>query len=78
MKWSAVMAAALLGLALQGAHAGRSCEARPPNAANVQRAMTLAETTARRLDANGAQVVVLARAGPVSYTHLTLPTNREV
>jgi hypothetical protein len=44
MKWSAVMAAALLGLALQGAHAGRSCEARPPNAANVQRAMTLAET----------------------------------
>ncbi len=63
MKWSAVMAAALLALALQGAHAGRSCEAKPPNAANVQRAMTLAETTARRLDASGAQVVVLARAG---------------
>ena len=63
MKRFVVMAAALLALALQDAQAGRSCEAKPPNAANVQRALTLAETTARRLDGSGAQVVVLARAG---------------
>lgn len=63
MKRLIVMAAALLALALQDAQAGRSCEAQPPNAANVQRALNLAETTARRLDASGAQVVVLARAG---------------
>ena len=63
MKRLIVMAAALLALALQDAQAGRSCEAKPPNAANVQRALNLAETTARRLDASGAQVVVLARAG---------------
>ncbi len=51
MKRLIVMAAALLALALQDAQAGRSCEAQPPNAANVQRALNLAETTARRLDA---------------------------
>lgn len=45
------------------AEAGRSCEARPPLAANVQRAMTLAERTAAALDATGAQVVVIARNG---------------
>jgi hypothetical protein len=45
------------------AHAGRSCEQRAPDAANVQRAMTLAERTARKLDETGAQVVVLGRVG---------------
>ena len=63
MKRHTLVAAMLLSLALHGAHAGRSCESRPPSAVNVQRAMTLAETTASRLDASGAQVVVLARAG---------------
>ena len=53
---------ALLSMAAL-AHAGRSCEARPPDALSVQRAMTLAEHVARRLDASGAQVVVLARVG---------------
>src|SRR6185436_19574038 len=47
--------------AASAAHAGRSCEQRAPEAANVQRAMTLAEHTARRLDETGAQVVVLGR-----------------
>lgn len=43
--------------------AGRSCEHKPPLAASVQRAMDLAERTRQALDATGAQVVVLARAG---------------
>ena len=60
------------------AHAGRSCEPRPPEARNVVRAMVLAEHTARLLDASGAQVVVLARAGQdlsaygLRYSHLGL------
>ncbi|MBC7954673.1 MAG: DUF2145 domain-containing protein [Cytophagales bacterium] len=60
------------------AHAGRSCEARPPEARNVERAMVLAEHTARALDDSGAQVVVLARAGQdlsaygLRYSHLGL------
>lgn len=57
------MLAALLVAAASAAQAGRSCEANPPSAANVQRAMTLAEATAQRLDASGAQVVALARVG---------------
>jgi len=50
-------------LAATTAHAGRSCEARPPQATSVARGMDLAERTARALDASGAEVVVLARAG---------------
>jgi hypothetical protein len=45
------------------AHAGRSCEARPPQAAAVLRSFTLADHTSQALEASGAQVVVLARAG---------------
>ncbi len=56
-----VLAAALL--LATNAQAGRSCEAQLPQVANVERSMNLAERTARALDASGAQVVVLARAG---------------
>ncbi len=58
-------AAALTGLvaAATPAHAGRNCEARLPDAFSVQRAMDLAERTARDLDKSGVQVVLLARAG---------------
>ena len=58
------------------AHAGRSCESEPPRAVSVERAMNLALATARALDASGAQVVVLARAGQdlgkygLRYSHL--------
>jgi len=45
------------------AQAGRSCEAKPPAVATVQRALDLAERSAKALDATGADVVVLARAG---------------
>ena len=54
---------ALLAVAATAVHAGRSCEARPPEATSVMRALQLAERTAAVLDASGAQVVVLARAG---------------
>ncbi len=58
----ALLAAALL-LAATPAHAGRSCENRPLRASTVERGLTLAERTLQALDASGAQVVVLARAG---------------
>ena len=71
------LAGLLLALAAAGpARAGQNCEARPPDAVAVERAMTLAEHTAAALDASGAQVVVLARAGQnldawgLRYSHL--------
>ena len=60
------------------AHAGRSCENKPPQVDAVQRSMALAEHTAQLLDRSGAQVVVLARIGQnlsdygVRYSHLAL------
>lgn len=69
-------AAALLLLAAAACQAGRSCEARPPEAQTVQRAMTLAEHVAQRLDDSGAQVVAIARAGQdlsrwgLRYSHM--------
>ncbi len=62
MKARHVLVAAALAISL-AAHAGRTCEATAPTARSVQQAMELAERTARALDASGAQVVVLARAG---------------
>jgi hypothetical protein len=69
----------LAGLALFGtvAHAGRSCDApQPPKAVTIERALNLAARTLQALDASGAQVVVLARAGQdlskygLRYSHL--------
>lgn len=60
------------------AHAGRSCEAVKPTPALIARGMQLAERTAQALDASGARVVVLARAGQdlsrygLRYSHLGL------
>jgi len=59
----AAIVALALAATLTAAQAGRSCEARPPEAASVQKAMELAEKTQAELDAGGAQVVVLARSG---------------
>jgi len=58
--WAAMAA---MAAAASPAHAGRNCEARAPDAAIVVRALQLAERTAAALEASGAQVVVLARAG---------------
>lgn len=55
--------AATLALGAAPAQAGRSCEARQPDTTAVVRGLNLAERTARALDASGAEVVVLARAG---------------
>jgi hypothetical protein len=57
-------------------HAGRSCEAKRPTAQTVERGFALAERTRQTLDASGAKVVVLARAGQdlgkyhLRYSHL--------
>ena len=45
------------------AHAGQSCEDRPPTVDALRRSLALAVNTADALDAAGAEVVVLARAG---------------
>ena len=61
---SRMAAALLVGLTMFApAHAGRDCEARAPSVASVQLGMALAERTASALDATGADVVILARAG---------------
>ena len=66
----------VLAAAAFGAQAGRTCENKMPSAATIDRAMTLAEHTAARLNDSGAQVVVLARAGQnlgeygLRYSHL--------
>jgi hypothetical protein len=55
---------------------GRSCEEHKPTAASVTRGMALAQKTSNALDATGADVVVLARAGQdlsrygIKYSHL--------
>jgi hypothetical protein len=74
---SATIAAAL-ALVTAAAHAGRSCESKPPKADAIQRSMQLAEHTAQTLDQSGAQVVALARIGQnlseygVRYSHFGL------
>ena len=78
MNARALLAAVLFVCAITTAQAGRNCESQPPEAANVIRAMELADRTARQLDASGASVVVLARAGQdlsrygLRWSHLAL------
>ena len=70
-----LLAATLLVVAFP-AHAGRSCESSPPTAQTLERGMELARRTADALDASGAQVVLLGRAGQdlgrygLQYSHL--------
>ena len=74
----ALLAAAVLATSLTAgaAHAGRTCEAQPPTAQSIERGMQLAQRTAAALDASGAQVVLLGRAGQdlgqysLRYSHL--------
>lgn len=67
-----------IATAANGAWAGRPCENQPLDLHAVERGMALAETTARVLEASGASVVVLARAGQdlskygLTYSHLGL------
>ncbi|PTT76008.1 DUF2145 domain-containing protein [Pelomonas sp. HMWF004] len=57
-----LLALAALVLA-SAAHAGRPCEDKPPSARQIEQGLNLAQATSRALDASGAQVVLLARAG---------------
>lgn len=60
----AIAVLTLAALASPAVHAGRSCAApQPPKTSTVERALTLAERTHQALEASGARVVVLARAG---------------
>jgi hypothetical protein len=52
-----------LALASAAARAGQACENRPLDADAARRGLDLAERSAERLDASGAEVVVIARAG---------------
>lgn len=61
-RLAAVWLGALL-LASGVAQAGRPCEDQPLTMAQITQGMDLAQATARQLDASGADVVVLARAG---------------
>ncbi len=62
--WRAALGALCLTAALLApAHAGRSCEHRPLQVWTLERSLVLAERTMNALDASGAQVVLLARAG---------------
>ncbi|MCM5681800.1 DUF2145 domain-containing protein [Schlegelella sp. S2-27] len=60
------------------AQAGRSCQSRPLSLQTLQQGLALAEHTARRLEASGAQVAVIARNGQdlsrygLRYSHLGL------
>lgn len=71
------LALTAFGLVASSAWAGRSCDAaRPPQPATLEKGLTLAERTLKALDASGAKVVVLARAGQdlsmygLRYSHL--------
>lgn len=71
-------AALALTMACAPAHAGRPCQPTRLTVGAVQQGLALAERTVRRLDASGAKVVVLARAGQdlrehgLRYSHLGL------
>ncbi|EHR69015.1 hypothetical protein BurJ1DRAFT_0117 [Burkholderiales bacterium JOSHI_001] len=74
----AMLAAAWLAAVPHAAPAGQACETRPLSTREIERGMALAQATAQRLDASGAQVVVLARAGQdlsrwgLAWSHLGL------
>ena len=73
-----VIASLVMALAAWAAHAGRPCEAKLPDVAAVSNAFALAERTAHALDASGARVVIIGRAGQdlrrygLRWSHLAL------
>lgn len=78
MRLLVVLSAALALWASLGlpAHAGRPCAPHQPTAQGIERGMQLAQRTAQALDASGARVVLLGRAGQdlstygLRYSHL--------
>lgn len=55
--------AALLLAVATAAQAGRPCEEKAQTTRQIEQGLALAQATARQLDASGAQVAILARAG---------------
>jgi len=70
--------AAMLLLAAESAHAGQNCEPAPMTVDEVRRSLDLAERSMHALDASGAQVAIIARAGQnlsqygLRYSHVGL------
>jgi hypothetical protein len=77
-----VGALAITGAA--AATAGQTCDVAPPDTARMTRALGLAERVQRSLDASGAQVVILARAGQdlrkygLDWSHLAFAYREEM
>jgi hypothetical protein len=74
-------------LALAGttvAMAGQTCDTAPPDTASMTRALGLAERVQQTLDASGAQVVIIARAGQdltrygLTWSHLAFAYRDDV
>jgi hypothetical protein len=74
------MAVAIAPIAM----AGQTCDAAPPDSASMTRSLGLAERVQERLDASGAQVVIIARAGQdlrkyaLNWSHLAFAYREEV
>ena len=62
LRWLALTAILLMSLA-PAARAGRPCEDKPLTREQIVQGMNLAQATAAKLDASGADVLILARAG---------------
>ena len=75
LSWAMPLALLAAACALP-AHAGRPCTIHPPTVQSIERGMQLAQQTSQALDASGARVVLLGRAGQdlsaygLRYSHL--------
>ena len=75
LSWALPLALLAAACALP-AHAGRPCTIHPPTVQSIERGMQLAQQTSQALDASGARVVLLGRAGQdlsaygLRYSHL--------
>ena len=73
-----ILAVSLAGAMAGAAHAGQSCEHKPMSVEEVKRGLDLAQRSMQALDASGAQVAMIARAGQdlskygLHYSHVGL------
>ena len=80
--WRLLLGALAIATAT-AATAGQTCEATPPDTNSTTRALGLAERTQASLDASGAQVVIIARAGQdlrkygLQWSHLAFAYREE-
>jgi hypothetical protein len=83
LGWRRLCGVLLLATATM-ASAGQACDATPPDILGVTRALALAERVQDSLDASGAQVVILARAGQdlrkygLDWSHLAFAYREEI